>query len=89
MTVCTNFNANPSNSCHDISIKTTNVNLLVVQDEKSADHQSQTSLSPGSDGYVYKISLQFIQYSLSYFSLDQVGEPVDIAIRRPPVRWLK
>lgn len=34
------FNGNPSNSCQDISLKTTNVNLMVAQKEKSGNHQT-------------------------------------------------
>ncbi len=38
--VCTKFHGNPSNICLDISLKTTNVNLMAVLEKKSGDHQS-------------------------------------------------
>ncbi len=38
--VWTTFHGNPSKSCWDISLKTTNVNLMVAPEEKSEDHQS-------------------------------------------------
>ncbi len=41
MNVWTKFHDNPSNSCWDISLKTTNVHLLGALQEKSDDHQSQ------------------------------------------------
>lgn len=34
----TKFYGNQSNSCHDISLKTTNVNLTVALKEKLGDH---------------------------------------------------
>ncbi len=33
MYVCTRFHGNPSNSCSDISLQTTNVNLMVLKDQ--------------------------------------------------------
>lgn len=41
MNVCPKFHNNPSNSCLEISILNKNVNLMVVSDVKSGDHQSQ------------------------------------------------
>ena len=38
---CTKLHGNPPNSCWDISLKTTDVNLIVAIEEKSRDHQSQ------------------------------------------------
>ncbi len=32
------FHGNPANSFWDISLKTTNVNFMIVLDEKSEDH---------------------------------------------------
>lgn len=40
MKVCTKFLSNPSNSFRDISLKTTNVNLIVALEEMSGDPQS-------------------------------------------------
>ena len=40
MNVCIKFNGYQSNSYLYISLKTTNVNLMVVLGEKSGDHQS-------------------------------------------------
>lgn len=40
MNVCTKFRGNPSNSCQDISPKTTNINIMVALEEMSRDHQS-------------------------------------------------
>ncbi len=33
-----NFHGNPSDSCGDISLKSTNVNLMVALEKKSEDH---------------------------------------------------
>lgn len=33
--------SDPSNDCQDIAFKTTNVNIIVMQEEKSKDHQGQ------------------------------------------------
>ncbi len=41
MNMCIKFHGNPSNTFWDISLKTTNVNLLVAVEENSGDHQSQ------------------------------------------------
>ncbi len=38
MNLCTKFHGNPSNSCQDISLQTTNFKLMVVLEEKSEDH---------------------------------------------------
>ncbi len=38
--VFTKFRGNPCNIYKNISLKTTNVNLMVAQDEKPEDHQS-------------------------------------------------
>ena len=35
------FHNSPSDSCWDISLKTTNVNLMVAVEEKSGNQQSQ------------------------------------------------
>lgn len=35
MNVCMKFHGNPLNSCQDVSLNTTNVNLLVALEEKS------------------------------------------------------
>lgn len=40
MKVCTKFLSNPSNSFRDISLKTTNVNLIVALEEMSEDPKS-------------------------------------------------
>ncbi len=41
MNASTKSYGNPSNSCSKISLKTSNVNLMVALEEKSEDHQSQ------------------------------------------------
>ncbi len=38
---CVEFCGSPSNGCPYISLKTTNVNLMVALEKKSGDHQSQ------------------------------------------------
>ncbi len=38
MNVWAKFRSNRSNSCSDISLKTTNVNLMVTRKKKSGDH---------------------------------------------------
>ncbi len=39
---------NPSNSSSDISLKTVNVNLIVMVEEKSENHQSHLDSSSGT-----------------------------------------
>ncbi len=39
--VGTKFHGSPSNSCWDISLKTTTVNLMVALEEKSEDQENQ------------------------------------------------
>lgn len=46
----TNSKFNSSNSCLDISHKTTNINHIVVLEEKFEDHQSYYNSSPESVG---------------------------------------
>ncbi len=41
MNVWTKFHGNPSNSCGEILLKTTKINLMVALEEKSKDPQSQ------------------------------------------------
>ncbi len=58
MNLCNKFHGNPSNSFAenqwDISLKLTNVNLSVVPEEKSEDHQSHKDTSSGNHEYLYE-----------------------------------
>lgn len=64
---CATFQRNQCN----ISLKTTKVNLVVVQEGMSGDHHSEQASPSKQDEFLYKLSWIFIQYLLIYFSLDQ------------------
>ncbi len=55
MNVWTKLHGNPSCSWMDLT-KNKNVNLIVVLEEKSGDHQSNYNSLPGDHEYMYKIS---------------------------------
>ncbi len=59
--ICTKFHCNPSNSCRDISLKNTNINLMVALEEMSGDHPSQRASFSGDHERLNKISGQSIQ----------------------------
>ncbi len=48
-------------SCGEISLKTTYVNLVVVPEGKSGDHQSHYGSSSGDNECLYNISLKSIK----------------------------
>lgn len=73
----------------DISLKNTNVNLVVVLEvrEKSGDHQSHKDLFPENRECLYKMSLQCIQLLLRVWTkmvdlLTRVGLPQALMLSR-------
>lgn len=67
MNMCTKCHCNPSDSSWDISIKSTNVNLMLVLQEKSKYHQTRYASSSGEHEYLQQISQQSIQQLKRYF----------------------
>lgn len=56
MDVCVKFNGEPLNSCQEISLKTTNVNLIGALEERSENRQSQQGSSSEKHEYLHKFS---------------------------------
>ncbi len=80
MNVCTKFYGNPALICRGISLKTTNVSLMMALEERSGDHQSQWSSFSWEHECLHKI-LMSIQNLMRYFSLDQSGGPTEQHVR--------
>ncbi len=80
MNVCTKFHSNPSNSSQEFSLKITNVKLMVALEENTEDHQSLQDSSSEDLEWVSKITWEFFQKLVSYFSL--CGPTADISIPR-------
>lgn len=55
LNVCSKFRGNPSDSCYDILLKTTSLNLKVALEEESEDAQSHEDSSPTKQECLYQI----------------------------------